>query len=68
MDELKLDDVFAMVGELYVQNYRLTREVPKLQAELQRLTAETKALQDRVQAKIVTVEPDATPESVIEAA
>lgn len=68
MDELKLDDVFHMVGELYVQNYRMSHQLPKLQEEVTRLTAEIKGLHDRVQAKVVTVESNPSPETVVEAA
>lgn len=61
-EEIKLEDVWQLVGQLYLENWRLNRQIPALQQKLTTLTQQVNAMKGK---NVLTVEPK---ETVIEAA
>ena len=55
MEELKIEDVWRMIGMLYIENYRLGKRLPELQKTITSLTDQVESL--RPFTKTLIVEP-----------
>jgi cell division protein FtsB len=65
MEEVKIEDIWQLVGQLYLDNWRLNKQLPALQAQVNALTEQAKKLKET--ATVLTVEPKPN-ETVSEAA
>jgi hypothetical protein len=62
--ELNADDAALMIGRLYLENYRLGKELPLLQRQIDEMTAELNKLRSDVKGNVLVVK-ERPPESEV---